>query len=113
MDYNGLVQGGIVGPVISRSVKAHGLHETRPSKAIKVTDPKALLAEVEHAQLRDTGCLEKTIERLEAGSDHLRLRANAWATGDIEALRRSEEHTSELQSLMRISYAVFCLQKKN
>src|SRR3546814_7611901 len=27
--------------------------------------------------------------------------------------QRSEEHTSELQSLMRISYAVFCLQKKN
>src|SRR3546814_10697419 len=27
--------------------------------------------------------------------------------------RRSEEHTSALQSLMRISYAVFCLQKKN
>src|SRR3546814_1421915 len=32
---------------------------------------------------------------------------------DIRFLRRrSEEHTSELQSLMRISYAVFCLQKK-
>src|SRR3546814_2833292 len=29
------------------------------------------------------------------------------------ALRRSEEHTSELQPLMRISYAVFCLNKKN
>src|SRR3546814_4107699 len=29
-----------------------------------------------------------------------------------EALDRSEEHTSELQSLMRISYAVFCLKKK-
>src|SRR3546814_8935893 len=29
------------------------------------------------------------------------------------ALMRSEEHTSELQSLMRISYAVFCLKKKN
>src|SRR3546814_10347352 len=28
-------------------------------------------------------------------------------------LQRSEEHTSELQSLMRISYAVFCLKKKN
>src|SRR3546814_4960182 len=27
--------------------------------------------------------------------------------------QRSEEHTSELQSLMRISYAVFCLKKKN
>src|SRR3546814_3966501 len=29
------------------------------------------------------------------------------------AIKRSEEHTSELQSLMRISYAVFCLKKKN
>src|SRR3546814_4826046 len=29
------------------------------------------------------------------------------------AFHRSEEHTSELQSLMRISYAVFCLKKKN
>src|SRR3546814_8472767 len=33
---------------------------------------------------------------------------------DIDAMAdRSEEHTSELQSLMRISYAVFCLKKKN
>src|SRR3546814_2247749 len=32
--------------------------------------------------------------------------------GLIEAYSRSEEHTSELQSLMRISYAVFCLKKK-
>src|SRR3546814_5904835 len=31
----------------------------------------------------------------------------------LAAIRRSEEHTSELQSLMRISYAVFCLNKKN
>src|SRR3546814_3870008 len=33
-------------------------------------------------------------------------RSSGWAT-------RSEEHTSELQSLMRISYAVFCLKKKH
>src|SRR3546814_15605716 len=31
---------------------------------------------------------------------------------DYHSIRRSEEHTSELQSLMRISYAVFCLKKK-
>src|SRR3546814_6413920 len=31
----------------------------------------------------------------------------------LTAINRSEEHTSELQSLMRISYAVFCLKKKN
>src|SRR3546814_6213398 len=32
---------------------------------------------------------------------------------ELREVRRSEEHTSELQSLMRISYAVFCLKKKN
>src|SRR3546814_2186439 len=31
----------------------------------------------------------------------------------VKFVHRSEEHTSELQSLMRISYAVFCLKKKN
>src|SRR3546814_968806 len=35
------------------------------------------------------------------------------ARGDDAFDLRSEEHTSELQSLMRISYAVFCLKKKN
>src|SRR3546814_10466972 len=39
--------------------------------------------------------------------------AHRNACNAIEAgFRRSEEHTSELQSLMRISYAVFCLKKK-
>src|SRR3546814_9292620 len=34
-----------------------------------------------------------------------------WDTA-VKSMGRSEEHTSELQSLMRISYAVFCLKKK-
>src|SRR3546814_8750868 len=36
-----------------------------------------------------------------------------WTMAVGLAVARSEEHTSELQSLMRISYAVFCLKKKN
>src|SRR3546814_4438181 len=48
-----------------------------------------------------------------------RIGLGALARGHVVALEahpvepRSEEHTSELQSLMRISYAVFCLKKKN
>src|SRR3546814_7908861 len=42
-----------------------------------------------------------------------RIRAEeAAAIGLVTRMVRSEEHTSELQSLMRISYAVFCLKKK-
>src|SRR3546814_8423005 len=39
-------------------------------------------------------------------------RIAAFAAYQVNAKLRSEEHTSELQSLMRISYAVFCLKKK-
>src|SRR3546814_10876968 len=42
-----------------------------------------------------------------------RLERQTNARPAMQAPRRSEEHTSELQSLMRISYAVFCLKKKN
>src|SRR3546814_9842505 len=49
---------------------------------------------------------------------HAELRARAMGAKRLFVLttrtsHRSEEHTSELQSLMRISYAVFCLKKKN
>src|SRR3546814_6111193 len=40
------------------------------------------------------------------------IKMSARALGDRAGKVRSEEHTSELQSLMRISYAVFCLKKK-
>src|SRR3546814_7447569 len=42
--------------------------------------------------------------------DYQKKAAGLWPASIDE--RRSEEHTSELQSLMRISYAVFCLKKK-
>src|SRR3546814_4836358 len=44
--------------------------------------------------------------------DHL-LEPGSKRLVGLVAEQRSEEHTSELQSLMRISYAVFCLKKKN
>src|SRR3546814_1309699 len=50
-----------------------------------------------------------------AGRQPRTKRATAWATVRSASFGpggRSEEHTSELQSLMRISYAVFCLKKK-
>src|SRR3546814_5161330 len=50
-------------------------------------------------QARDMGLVNTVVPH-----DSLMAEARAWA--------RSEEHTSELQSLMRISYAVFCLKKK-
>src|SRR3546814_3523621 len=54
--------------------------------------------------LRYSVCQSACIVGDSTGSDRPILPSRPW--------HRSEEHTSELQSLMRISYAVFCLQKK-
>src|SRR3546814_8517497 len=66
-------------------------------------------------------CARRAEQRPDAGGDHRSLPAGRRllrrTRGDRllprrpQGLRRSEEHTSELQSLMRISYAVFCLKK--
>src|SRR3546814_8431543 len=48
------------------------------------------------------------------GEDRVRRRpADGVPVARADPAQRSEEHTSELQSLMRLSYAVFCLKKKN
>src|SRR3546814_8901035 len=58
------------------------------------------------------------VETAQSGAYMMRMSWSAALGGGILAwmgwalLARSEEHTSELQSLMRISYAVFCLKKK-
>src|SRR3546814_6717857 len=81
------------------------------------------IAETMHAHVRGECALQR------AGIGTLSVVTAAWATahgeqafvfedacrllhGDDADAERSEEHTSELQSLMRISYAVFCLKKK-
>src|SRR3546814_10157663 len=48
-----------------------------------------------------------------AGPSQARVSFSPAQAGASSTVSRSEEHTSELQSLMRLSYAVFCLKKKN
>src|SRR3546814_6242173 len=59
---------------------------------------------------RDAGMRTVLVDRRE---DYPQPRTGEATHGHRRAESRSEEHTSELQSLMRISYAVFCLKKKN
>src|SRR3546814_1775409 len=65
------------------------------------------LRETPASELRKQSCRKSTYWASPAPSWAASQRWRANSTK-----RRSEEHTSELQSLMRISYAVFCLKKK-
>src|SRR3546814_5614168 len=70
-----------------------------------------LARRVQHAGFEeDIDCFQRA-RHVRAFGHALDLVGNELAC--VVVVERSEEHTSELQSLMRISYAVFCLKKKN
>src|SRR3546814_9159860 len=60
---------------------------------------------------RDSRIMTSTTSRTSCESA-VALTGRLYGSSTWKRISRSEEHTSELQSLMRISYAVFCLQKK-
>src|SRR3546814_3382569 len=83
------------------------------SALIMVDDERLPLREGEtpmmkHVRFRTLGCYPLT-GAIESEADTLE---KIIAEMLVSTTSRSEEHTSELQSLMRISYAVFCLKKK-
>src|SRR3546814_1302340 len=70
--------------------------------------------------LGDQPLAERAIRAIAGKAEHVVIERRGGIAPEVGAsgfligeVRRSEEHTSELQSLMRISYAVFCLKKKN
>src|SRR3546814_10261510 len=74
-----------------------------------------VMRELEAQRLRELILAWLVVERERAPFQVLKLEARGPGeaqTGEAVREFRSEEHTSELQSLMRISYAVFCLKKK-
>ena len=73
-----------------------------PKVIVMVKDMKGLLAEFEDTTLDDVACLDKTMTYVENDLDTMRRRANAWAVGDIDALRAmtfSDSYDTCLRSL--------------
>src|SRR3546814_9562799 len=90
-----------VGP-LGVSPLAITLHaETGSERASAIHDVKARVVEIGRARMPEFRLAPAGPGKAVIVAADLRI-----------VLRRSEEHTSELQSLMRISYAVFCLKKK-
>src|SRR3546814_5838610 len=77
---------------------------------VRLADTLVLMS---HGRIEAVGPLEELTSRLELRPLTGRYDAGAVVTATVAGQdKRSEEHTSELQSLMRSSYAVFCLKKK-
>ena len=57
-----------------------------------VSNPRAIAKKFKKSSLDDIECFSKTLDRLETDLDAMRTRANAWATGDVIALRNLPYH---------------------
>lgn len=84
---SGLSNDSVVNPVIKKAAKKHKLPMTNPMIEIDIGDPRQAIRDFADTRLDDLDCFAKTLDRLETDLGTMRERANAWATGDIEALR--------------------------
>jgi len=72
---------------VTRMAKKQRLATVDPKIEIKIENLKGVLKEFQRETLDDTACFERTLTRIESDLGVMALRANAWAEGDIEAMR--------------------------
>lgn len=72
---------------IEQLVKKNKIKTLHSHVKMDVADPARTLKEFKKGAMDDAACFAKTIERLETDLDAMRLRANAWAKGDLDVIR--------------------------
>src|SRR3546814_7250048 len=88
------------------------IHELHTRLSEKLQRQEELKSVIEKAVCDATGSRQPPLHRVDLTSDRIVKLSKAAELLIANSLSRSEEHTSELQSLMRISYAVFCWKQK-
>jgi len=102
LERNGPRQGGVVGPVIEAALKQRDMKSTPTTFKIRIDDPRAALAEFRQETLKpeDLACFRDTLDIIEQQLPAIAARANAWATGDIEALRAMPDARSQTMACL-------------
>jgi hypothetical protein len=74
-------------PLVTAAIEKYHPSVSVVKLDLKVKDPKAVIKQMKNARFDDLACMERTLDRLGVDLEVLRLRANAWSTGDIATLR--------------------------
>jgi hypothetical protein len=78
---------GVLWPAVEKLARKARVKITEPEVTIKVDKPRSAIKDFKRMPLDDVECFAKTIARLETDLDRMKVRANAWATGDLPTLR--------------------------
>lgn len=88
MAQTGLGGDGEVTAAIRQIAKKHNVKYTSTSISLVVDNPRGAVRDFKKSPMDDLACFTKTIDRLEMDLDAMRARANAWAIGDVELMRK-------------------------
>jgi len=78
----------MIDPLIRKAAGQHGLKPTPVNYIVVVEQPKAVVKDFKKSPMDDGDCFAKTLDHLDSDVALMRARANAWATGDLDALSR-------------------------
>ena len=84
----GLSKGEEVNGKIYTIARQRKIKVTQTGIKMEMEDPSRLLKDFKKSQLADTACFSKTLARLEGDIEAMRVRANAWAKGDLEGIQK-------------------------
>lgn len=85
---NGLDAGGTVLGTIEGIAKKNDIKLSKTGIDVDLDDPRKLVKEFKKSQMDDVACFTRTLDSLESDIDTMRVRANAWANGDIGEIKR-------------------------
>ena len=101
----GLTSSTEVRKQVEKIVDQKKLKVTRTVLELKVDNPRQVIKEFKKSPLDDLACFSATLTRLETDIDAMRLRANAWAKGDIDGIRKLDfvDHQQSCSDVIRNS----------
>ena len=85
---DGLTDKLIAQKAVTAAARHAGVKITTPRVAVTVDNPRAAVKEFKTTALGDTDCVRKTLDRIDRDLATMTARANAWSTGDLDALRK-------------------------
>ena len=88
IDRAGLTSSLEVRKSIEKLVKKSKIKTTATVIKLELNDPVAMIRDFKKSSMEDIACFSKTLDRLESDLDAMRVRANAWAKGDLEVIQK-------------------------
>ncbi len=90
IDKSGLADRGVVWPVVRKLAKKHRIPVTQPRLKLDIQHARKTVKTFRKSELDDLACFDRLLDRVEHQLPALAERANAWAVGDLAALRQQD-----------------------